>query len=47
VIVGVDEETGLIDDGVEGEWTVLGKGVVTVYKGRDTKTYRSSETFSF
>jgi cyanophycinase len=47
VIVGVDEQTGLIDDGVKGEWTVLGKGVVTVYKGRDTKTYRSGETFSF
>jgi len=46
VIVGVDEQTGLIDNGVEGEWTILGKGVVTVYKVRDARTYRSGETFS-
>ncbi|HUO77115.1 MAG TPA: Type 1 glutamine amidotransferase-like domain-containing protein [Thermodesulfovibrionales bacterium] len=46
VIVGVDEQTGLIDNGVKGEWTVLGKGVVTIYKGGKTMTYRSGETFS-
>jgi hypothetical protein len=46
VIVGVDEQTGLIDDGAEGEWTILGKGVVTVYKRGRTKTYRSGETLS-
>ncbi len=46
VIVGVDEQTGLIDDGVEGEWTVFGKGVVTVYKGGEPWTYHSGETFS-
>ena len=46
VIVGVDEQTGMIDDGAEGEWTVLGKGVVTVYEERETRTYHSGETFS-
>ncbi|MGD0887499.1 MAG: Type 1 glutamine amidotransferase-like domain-containing protein [Thermodesulfovibrionales bacterium] len=45
-IVGIDEQTGLIDDGAAGEWTILGKGVVTVYKGGTTKTYRSGETLS-
>lgn len=46
VIVGVDERTGLIDDGAEGEWTVLGKGSVTVYTGGETKTYHSGERLS-
>lgn len=46
VIVGVDEQTGLIDDGLEDRWTVFGRGLVTVYKGGDTKTYHSGEIFS-
>jgi len=46
VIVGVDEQTGLIDDGAEGEWTVFGKGIVTVYEGGETRTYHSGETLS-
>ncbi len=46
VIVGVDEQTGLIDDGAEGEWTVLGKGAVTVYKGGEPRTYDSGERLS-
>jgi len=45
-IVGIDEQTGIMDDGLEGKWTVLGKGAATVYKGGDTKTYRSGEAFS-
>ncbi|MGD1074501.1 MAG: Type 1 glutamine amidotransferase-like domain-containing protein [Thermodesulfovibrionales bacterium] len=47
VIIGVDEQTGLIDDGAEGKWTILGKGLVTVYKKNRTKAYRSGETLSF
>ncbi len=46
-IVGVDEQTGLIDDGIERGWTVFGKGVVTIYKGKKSKTYISGETLSF
>jgi hypothetical protein len=30
-IIGVDEETGLLNNGPAGEWTVYGKGAVTVY----------------
>ena len=44
VIVGVDEQTGLIDEGKEGGWIVFGKGMVTVYKGGKTRTYHSGET---
>ena len=46
VIVGVDERTGLIDDGAAGGWTVLGKGVATVYKRGGTMTYHSGEALS-
>jgi cyanophycinase len=46
VIVGVDEETGMINDGAESEWTVLGKGAVTLYKRGGVKTYRSGETLT-
>lgn len=46
VIIGVDEQTGLIDEGKKGGWTVFGKGMATVYKGGETRTYRSGETFS-
>jgi cyanophycinase len=30
-LIGIDEETGLLDDGAAGEWTVYGKGAVTLY----------------
>ncbi|HET6516163.1 MAG TPA: Type 1 glutamine amidotransferase-like domain-containing protein [Thermodesulfovibrionales bacterium] len=46
VFVGVDEQTGLIDDGAEGEWTIYGKGLVTIYRGGKTRTHRSGETLS-
>jgi cyanophycinase len=36
-LLGIDEETGLLNDGPAGEWTVFGKGAVTVY-------YRSGQT---
>ncbi len=44
LIVGVDEETGLIDDVAKGKWTIFGKGAVTVYKRGKAKTYRPGET---
>lgn len=31
LLLGIDEETGLLNDGPEGQWTVYGKGAVTVY----------------
>jgi cyanophycinase len=35
VLIGIDEETGLINDGPEGSWAVYGKGAVTLYwRGR-------------
>lgn len=36
-MIGIDEETGILDDGEKRIWRVLGKGAVTVYaKGQAT-----------
>jgi cyanophycinase len=32
LLIGIDEETGLLNDRPEGQWTVYGKGAVTVYE---------------
>jgi len=39
-LIGIDEQTGVIDDGGEGRWTVYGKGGVTLY--RDGKVWQFS-----
>jgi len=31
VLIGIDEQTGLADDGPDGSWTVYGGGTVTLY----------------
>ena len=31
-LIGIDEQTGMIDEGEAGEWVVYGAGVVTVYR---------------
>jgi cyanophycinase len=54
-LLGVDERTGLLDDGyglrrersAEREnWSVLGQGAATVYNGNETRVYRAGESFS-
>jgi cyanophycinase len=46
VLIGIDEQTGMLDDAVDGLWTVYGKGAVTLYKEGGIQVYRSAETFS-
>jgi cyanophycinase len=46
IFIGIDEQTGIIDDGPDGKWTVYGKGAVTLYaKGRMVIMERG-ETFA-
>lgn len=45
VLIGIDEQTGMIDDSAQNEWTVYGKGKVTVYQGDGKQTFRSRESF--
>ena len=32
LLIGIDEETAVLNDGPGGEWTVYGKGAVTIYE---------------
>ncbi len=43
VLVGVDEETGMIDDGTLQRWRVLGKGGVTLYLDGREPMFESRE----
>jgi cyanophycinase len=45
VIIGIDEETGMIDDGEDGRWNVYGKGRVALYKNGETRSYHPGEDF--
>lgn len=40
VLVGIDEETGMLNDGPDGRWTVYGKGCVTIYGGGGRSTFQ-------
>jgi len=44
-IIGIDEETGMIDDGPDGKWGVYGKGSVTLYRNREIRIYHRGEQF--
>jgi cyanophycinase len=46
VLIGVDEQTGMVDEGREG-WKVYGAGQVTVYRGGQIVIHRRGESFSF
>jgi cyanophycinase len=43
--VGIDEETGMLNDGPDGLWTVYGKGAVTLHGPGGEAVYRSGERF--
>jgi cyanophycinase len=48
VLLGIDERTGMIDDGEEGRkvgWRVHGQGAVTVYRKGQSRVYRAGESF--
>jgi cyanophycinase len=44
VIIGIDEQTGLLDDRADGRWTVYGKGAVTLYAAGQARTLPAGET---
>jgi cyanophycinase len=48
VLLGIDERTGMLDDGDEGRkvgWHVYGQGAVTLYRRGQSKVYRTGESF--
>jgi cyanophycinase len=46
LFIGIDEETGMIDDGPKGKWRIYGKGTVTLYHHHKCKRYSAGEVFS-
>lgn len=43
-LLGIDEYTGMLAE--NGEWRVLGGGVVTLYRGENIEPYASGEAFT-
>lgn len=46
ILIGIDEETGMIDDGENNSWNVYGRGEVTLYRDGQVEIYKVGETFS-
>jgi cyanophycinase len=47
ILIGIDEQTGLINDGPQGSWQVYGKGVVTLYQQKRTQLFKPGIPFEF
>lgn len=45
-LVGIDEQTGMIDDGNARTWIVYGRGSVTLYQNDEVTIYSSRAPFS-
>jgi hypothetical protein len=45
-LLGIDERTGLLDDGYGESWSVHGQGAATIYNDNETRVYRAGESFS-
>lgn len=49
VLLGIDERTGMLDDGDAGRkagWKVYGQGVVTIYRNGQPTVYKAGEMFN-
>jgi cyanophycinase len=44
--IGIDEETGMINEGPQGQWLVYGKGAVTLCRDHQFRSYSGEEAFS-
>ena len=45
-LVGIDEQTGMLNDGENGMWNIHGAGAVTLYREGDVETYEAGKSFS-
>jgi len=45
LLIGIDEQTGTIDDAEADRWNVYGKGTITLYEDGKPVTYRPGESF--
>ena len=45
VLIGIDEETGMLNDGPDGMWQIYGKGDVTLYQDHESQRFTSGKPF--
>jgi cyanophycinase len=45
-LIGIDEQTGMLNDGEDNSWNAYGRGVVTLYQNGEVTIYSSGEPFS-
>ena len=45
-LIGIDERTGIIDDGSSKTWSVLGQGETTLYRSTLIEAYQTGNSFS-
>ncbi len=45
-LLGIDEQTGMIDDGEDNMWNVYGAGEVTLYQNGEVTVYQPGNEFS-
>ena len=45
-LIGIDEQTGMIDDGGSKIWSVLGRGAVTLYRNGQTEVHPTGNSLS-
>lgn len=45
-LLGIDEQTGMIDDGENNSWTVHGRGGITLYRDGNVETYKVGDVIS-
>ena len=46
-LIGVDEQTGMIDDGENNSWNIYGRGAVTLYQNEEVTIHQTGKPFSF
>ncbi len=45
-LIGIDEQTGMMDDGENNSWNVHGRGAATLYRNDKVTIYRTGNRFS-
>jgi len=45
-LIGIDEQTGMIDHGSSKTWSVLGRGAATLYHNAQIEVYQTGTSFS-
>ena len=46
LLIGIDEETGMLEEGDNNMWRVYGKGSITLYQNKDVRRIVSGSSFS-